>query len=171
MRSRVAFAFANYVSKIMIQLRRILVPTDFSEYSRCALDYACASAERFGSELHLLHVVHEYYPIVPEAGMMLPDADVYRKEAIAAAEQELKQLPAPGTHSTSFVVRKVCVGQPFLEIIRYAREQEIDLIVIGSHGRSGLSHVLMGSVAERVVRKASCPVLTVRPGQHGFVMP
>jgi nucleotide-binding universal stress UspA family protein len=155
----------------MIQLRRLLVPTDFSSYSQCALDYACAFAERFGSEIHLLHVVDDYYPIVPEPGLMLPDADLYRRELISAAEREIKKLPAPGTHSTSYVVRKVTVGQPFVEIIRYAREQEIDLIVIGSHGRSGLSHVLMGSVAERVVRKAGCPVLAVRPGQHGFVMP
>lgn len=155
----------------MIELRRILVPTDFSTFSKCALDYGCAIAERFGSELHLLHVEHDYHPIVPEPGLMLPEAGEYLKEAVSAAEQELSQLPAPGTHTTSAVVRHVCVGQPFLEIIRYARAQQIDLIVIGSHGRSGLAHVLMGSVAERVVRKADSPVLTVRPGQHGFVMP
>ena len=62
-------------------------------------------------------------------------------------------------------------GTPFLEIIRYAREHEIDLIVMGTHGRSGLGHVLIGSVAERVVRKSPCPVLTIRPGGHEFVMP
>lgn len=155
----------------MIQLRRILVPFDFSEHSKCALDYACAFAERFGSELHLLNVVHEYYPIVPEAGVIPPEADFDRERVAAAVEATLKKYPPAGTHSTSHVVRHVCVGQPFVEIIRYAREQECDLIVIGSHGRTGLSHVLMGSVAERVVRKAGCPVLTVRPGQHGFVMP
>jgi nucleotide-binding universal stress UspA family protein len=158
-------------SNVMIQLRRILVPTDFSQYSQCALDYASAFAERFGSELHLLHVVNDYYPMTPDAGLILADADHYRRAVVSAAGQEIQQLPAPGMHSTINVVRKVSVGQPFVEIIRYAREHEVDLIVIGSHGRSGLSHVLMGSVAERVVRKAGCPVLTVRPGQHGFVMP
>lgn len=155
----------------MIQLRRILVPTDFSQHSQCALDYACAFAARFGSELHLLHVVNDVVPIVPEAGMVLPDIQSYRRELVTAAEQELARLPAPGQHTTSYVLRKVCAGQAFVEIVRYAREHEIDLIVLGSHGRSGLSHVLMGSVAERVVRKADCPVLVVRTGQHGFVMP
>jgi nucleotide-binding universal stress UspA family protein len=154
----------------MLQLRRILVPTDFSTFSRCALDYGCAFAERFGAELHLLHVVDDYFLLAPEANLALPDRDQYRKDLVDAAERELQKHPAPGA-CTGAVLRKIVVGTAFLEIIRYAREETIDLIVIGSHGRSGLSHVLLGSVAERVVRKADCPVLTVRPGQHRFVMP
>ena len=69
------------------------------------------------------------------------------------------------------VVRATAQGTPFLEIIRYAKEKDIDMIVMGTHGRSGLVHMLMGSVAEKVVRKAPCPVLTVRPEGHKFVMP
>ena len=69
------------------------------------------------------------------------------------------------------MVRELRKGSPFLEIVRYAKDKNIDLIVLGTHGRSGLSHVLLGSVAERVVRKAPCPVLTVRHPEHEFVMP
>ncbi len=69
------------------------------------------------------------------------------------------------------VMTEVQMGRPFIEIIRYAREKKIDLIVLGTHGRSGLKHVLLGSVAERVVRKAPCPVLTIRHPEHEFVMP
>jgi nucleotide-binding universal stress UspA family protein len=155
----------------MIQLNRILVPVDFSEFSRHALRYGCALAEKFGAELHLLHVVEPYYPPVPEAGFMLGERDEYLSALKAAAERELTGLPGASQAQGIRMVRSVVAGPPFVEIVRYAREHAMDLIVVGSHGRSGLAHVLMGSVAERVVRKAGCPVLTVRPGQHEFVMP
>jgi nucleotide-binding universal stress UspA family protein len=155
----------------MIQLNRILVPTDFSEYGTHALRYGCEFAQRFKAELHLLHIVDDYYPLVPEAGMLLPDKNEHLGGLRAAAERELAQLPDPAWISDMAVIRAVGLGKPFVEIIRYAREEQIDLIVVGSHGRTGLAHMLMGSVAERVVRKAPCPVLTVRPGQHEFVMP
>jgi nucleotide-binding universal stress UspA family protein len=155
----------------MIQLNRILVPIDFSEFSRHALRYGCALAEKFGADLHLLNVVEPYYPPVPEAGMMLGEKDEYLSGLKNAAERELTRLPDPSQAKGVTVVRSVVAGPPFVEIVRYAREHAVDLIVVGSHGRSGLAHVLMGSVAERVVRKAGCPVLTVRPGQQEFVMP
>jgi nucleotide-binding universal stress UspA family protein len=155
----------------MIQLQRILIPIDFSDHSRHALRYGCAFAEKFGAELHLLNVVEDYYPMVPEAGLMLPDKGEFLAGARAAAERELAKLPDAPAAKGARVVRSAVVGTPYVEIVRYARQHAIDLIVVGSHGRSGLAHVLMGSVAERVVRKASCPVLTVRPGQHEFVMP
>jgi nucleotide-binding universal stress UspA family protein len=144
----------------MIQLQRILIPIDFSDHRRHALRYGCAFAEKFGAELHLLNVVEDYYPMVPEAGLMLPDKGEFLAGARAAAERELAKLPDAPAAKGARVVRSAVVGTPY-----------VDLIVVGSHGRSGLAHVLMGSVAERVVRKASCPVLTVRPGQHEFVMP
>lgn len=155
----------------MIKLDRILVPTDFSDYSTNALKYGCELANRFGSELHLVHSVEEYNAFTPESGMLLaPD---YLAQLEEAAVLELRKLPESGSFSgdESRIVRAVRKGAPFLEIIRYARENEIDLIVVGTHGRSGLSHALMGSVAERVVRKAPCPVLTVRSGEHEFLMP
>ncbi|MFO0426487.1 MAG: universal stress protein [Planctomyces sp.] len=156
----------------MIRLKRILVPTDFSEYSRPALQYGCAIAERFGSELHVLHVV-------PDAAMLVPEAYSFSAESIQAqsdimienAQKQLDELPGDLFSGATPVVRQVRTGPAFLEILDYAKSSEIDLIVIGTHGRSGLMHVLMGSVAERVVRKASCPVLTVKPEGHQFVMP
>src|SRR5688500_13512800 len=100
----------------MIQLRRILVPTDFSTFSQCALDYGCAFAERFRAELHLLHVVDDYFLLAPEANLTLPDRDRYRKDLVAAAERELQKYPAPGA-CTGAVLRKVIVGTAFLETI------------------------------------------------------
>jgi len=156
----------------MIQLNRILVPTDFSEFSRPALDHGCAIAARFSAQLHLLHVVPDPAMLVPEAAAfsvesMQAQTDAMVREALEA----LSHLPADEWDDGQPIVREVRVGTAFLEIIEYAREKEIDLIVIGTHGRSGLMHVLMGSVAERIVRKAPCPVLTVKPKGHQFVMP
>lgn len=155
----------------MIKLERILVPTDFSDYSKTALTYGCELANRFDAALHMLHVLEEFQALTPESGMLL--AGDYLQDLKQAAERELAKLPDPQwfTGGEARTTRCVRQGTPFVEVIRYAREHEIDLVVIGTHGRSGLSHVLMGSVAERVVRKAPCPVLTVRPGQHEFVMP
>ena len=87
------------------------------------------------------------------------------------AHEHLLRLPPDGWENDKPIVREVRVGAAFMEIIDYARGNEIDLIVIGTHGRSGLMHILMGSVAERIVRKSPCPVLTVKPEGHQFVMP
>jgi nucleotide-binding universal stress UspA family protein len=92
-------------------------------------------------------------------------------ELKAIAEKALAEIPDPAWAAGKSIVRVCRQGTPFLEIVRYAKEHEMDLIVLGTHGRSGLAHVLMGSVAERVVRKSPCPVLTVRPTEHQFVMP
>jgi nucleotide-binding universal stress UspA family protein len=115
--------------------------------------------------------VEDIYPLIPEPGMMLPAVGEYVVELQAAAGKSLSTLPPNDWGAGMTITRTVLTGTPFLEVIRYARENEIDLIVIGTHGRSGLVHVLMGSVAERIVRKAPCPVLTVRPEGHDFVMP
>jgi nucleotide-binding universal stress UspA family protein len=85
--------------------------------------------------------------------------------------QALAKRPGDALPGDYTVLRNVRHGSPFLEIIRYAKELDIDLIVMGTHGRTGLAHVLLGSVAEKVVRKAPCPVLTVRHGEHKFEMP
>ncbi|MEX0703235.1 MAG: universal stress protein [Planctomycetales bacterium] len=155
----------------MIRLARILLPTDFSDNSALALNYAAAFAEKFQAELHLLHVVQDLVAMVPEPGLAFPPPGEYMNELKASAEQSLARLPDPATANIASVVRVVRQGPPFVEIIRYAREQEIDLIVMGTHGHSGLAHVFLGSVAEKVVRKAPCPVLTIRSGEHQFVMP
>jgi universal stress protein A len=156
----------------MIQLNRILVPTDFSDFSRPALNYGCAIASRFESELHLLHVV-------PDPAMLVPDTHAFAVEPMLAqaesikedAGEKLQEMPGDGWDNGKPVTREVRVGAAFVEILDYAKANDIDLIVIGTHGRSGLMHVLMGSVAERIVRKSPCPVLTVKPEGHQFVMP
>jgi nucleotide-binding universal stress UspA family protein len=156
----------------MIDLRRILVPTDFSKHSDNALRYAVAFAEKFGAELHLLHVVQDLALFVPEAVLAagaLPTAPV---EQFRAAAQTALQRMVAGLHLPGVTVHpEVAEGVPFDAIIRFARQRTVDLIVMGTHGHTGLAHLLMGSVAEKVVRKAPCPVLTVRHPEHEFIHP
>ncbi len=155
----------------MIRLKRILAPTDFSEHARHSLRYACAFASQFGAELHLLNVVQDLVAMVPEPGLAFPPPGDYMRELTQGAKRMLAALPDPQWAAGVSVVRAVRQGPPFLEIVRYAKDNAIDLVVAGTHGRSGLKHMLLGSVAERVVRKAPCPVLTVRLDGHEFVMP
>jgi nucleotide-binding universal stress UspA family protein len=149
----------------MIELKRILAPTDFSEYSAEAIGYACELADKFDSELHLLHILEVHASSTPVFGGGLAFNPRVR-ESRAAAEKALESVA-----SGRVAVRATAEGPTFLEILRYAKDNAIDLIVMGTHGRSGLAHVMLGSVAERVVRKAPCPVLTVRHPKHQFVMP
>ena len=154
----------------MIKLDKILVPTDFSEFSRPAMEYGCAIAARFGAELNLLHIVPDPAMLVPEAAAFSIETMQAQSESLVKdAEAMLQKLPLDGWGNEKPIVRAVRVGAAFMEIIDYARENSIDLIVIGTHGRSGLMHILMGSVAERIVRKAPCPVLTVKPDGHQFL--
>lgn len=156
----------------MIQLNTVLVPTDFSDFSRPAIDYGCALASEFGSELHLLNVVQDPMVYSPEPTLLkIETIEEYVSELKAVATMALAHLPGDGWNFGEPIVRQIRHGSPFVEILRYVKEADIDLIVIGTHGRTGLKHVFLGSVAERVVRKASCSVLTVRADGHQFVMP
>lgn len=156
----------------MLRLDKILVPTDFSDFSRPALDYGCELAARFESELHLLNAIQDPMVYAPEPVMLGTEAaERYMEEQRAAASEALAKLPGGEQELGRPIAREVRLGTAFVEILRYAKEVQIDLIVIGTHGRTGLKHVLLGSVAERVVRMAPCPVLTVRPEGHQFVMP
>ncbi len=155
----------------MIKLNRILLPTDFSEYSSAAKKYACAFADQFHAELHLLHVIQDLAPLVPEPGVVVPPPPDYLRELEQNAQAMLERVLDPDWSAGKTILRAVRQGPPFLEIVRYAKEADIDLVVIGTHGRSGLAHVFMGSVAEKVVRKSPCPVLTVRHPEHEFVAP
>jgi nucleotide-binding universal stress UspA family protein len=155
----------------MIQLRKILFPTDFSDFSKCAQEYACAFVEQFQAELHVLHVLQDVMLMMPEPGTAFALPQNYLLDLKQGAEKALDNLlPAAWTQGKR-VFRATRMGNPFVEIAKYAKEKDIDLIVIGTHGRSALMHALMGSVAEKVVRKSPCPVLTVRPAGHQFVMP
>jgi nucleotide-binding universal stress UspA family protein len=152
----------------MIDLKTILVPTDFSECSEAAVKYGAALANTFGATLHLLNVVQDPYMLPWSAdsfaapvGDMLADWEAQAKIRLA------ESIPAIAAANTVVTTR---VGSPSTEIVRYAAQHRVDLIVLGTHGRGPLGHILLGSVAERVVRTAPCPVLTVRHPQREFVV-
>ena len=153
-----------------IRLQRILLPTDFSDFSATATKYACELATRFNAELHLLHSLETHLSSTPNFGLGL-DLPRYFKESRAAAEKSLTAVLDPKWSTGRTVIHAIVEGSPKVEIIAYARKHDIDLIVLSTHGRTGLTHVIMGSVAESVVRTAPCPVLTMRPDGHQFVMP
>ncbi len=153
-----------------INLKKIVVPQDFSEYSLHALKYAVTLAGLFGSELIVIHVVE---PIVYPADFSFGQVSIpaMEEEIRKHSEEQLNDLIAkeiPGDIRTTSVIR---VGKPFIEIVEISKSENADLIVISSHGRTGMDHVLFGSTADKVVRKAPCPVLTVRPHEHEFVTP
>ncbi len=150
-----------------IRLKKILVPVDFSEYSIKALRYAARFAEQFGASLVLVHVVEPvHYPesiIIPPA---MEEANRERLKLARAGLAEFAKQRVPAGLTTETVTR---LGQPFEEITTAAKDFDADLIVIATHGHTGLKHLFLGSVAERVVRLAPCPVLTVRAHEHEFV--
>ncbi len=147
----------------MIQIKTILVPTDFSDASSAALEYARALAGAFGSALHLLHVVQDPYvqPWAAEAFGVSLAGVLERWEQDAGAQ--LETLVPEAERQAHPVECATRVGHPFVEIVTYAQAHHVDLIVMGTHGRGPVAHMLLGSVTEKVVRKAPCPVLTVRP--------
>jgi nucleotide-binding universal stress UspA family protein len=145
----------------MITINRILIPIDFSSYSKEALKYAIPFARKFKAELLLLHVVEPaIYPADFNFGQV--GIPAIEDELRAKAEEELKKLVEVETKRRARSSTMVRVGKPFIEIITAAKEEQIDLIIMATHGHSGIEQILFGSTAERVVRKAHCPVLTVR---------
>lgn len=155
----------------MIDLKRILVPTDFSESSEVAMRYARALAERFKASIHVLHIIEDPFVHGWTGEGYMPDLPTFRESLEKEAEKRLADVITPDDRERLSAVSVIKFGNPFLEIVRFAKAEEIDLIVMGTHGRGPVAHMLMGSVAERVVRKAPCPVFTVRHPEHDFVMP
>ena len=151
-----------------INLRRILVPIDFSEHSKNALKYAIPFAQQFKASIDLIYVVEPtIYPADFSFGQIgFPNVE---DELRVRGSDELDNLiksEIAGKISARKIVR---TGKPFYEINQYALEEDIDLIIIATHGHYGMEHILFGSTAEKVVRKAPCPVLVVRTGEHEFV--
>jgi len=146
------------------RLRTILLPTDFSGCANYALPYAAAIARATNATIICVHVVEPIAPAVGYTGFAepLPIADI-SEQLEDSAERELPKL-AEGDECAGLNVEEVMVhGDAAAEIVRLAEEREVDLIVISSHGRTGLGRILFGSTAEAVVRHASCPVLVVKP--------
>jgi nucleotide-binding universal stress UspA family protein len=145
----------------MLSIRRILFPTDFSEPAEYAWPYALTFAQEFQAEVHLVHVVAPP-PRLTEAYTGDFDPGQMVESLIAEATGFLdRQVEAAKSRGLVFQ-REVRVGVDYREIIDYAAKHDIDLIVMATHGRTGLAHVLLGSVAEKVVRKAPCPVLSIK---------
>jgi len=146
----------------VFEIKSILAPTDFSTHSERAVRYACQLAERLGASLHLLHVLSEILPAGPDPLLMPVMPAEYYADNEARAKETLDRLLDPAWGKPAAVVKVVRWGSPVETIVGYALDQRIDLITVATHGRTGLSHVLLGSVAERIVREAPCPVLTIR---------
>jgi nucleotide-binding universal stress UspA family protein len=149
-------------------LNRILVPTDFSETADAALVYAKDLATRLGASLHLVHVYTDPYAAAasaPEVYASVPPE--LRQRALEEARERLLERLDASEEQRFRGSRGIVRGLIAHQIVDYAASQDIDLIVMGTHGRRGVAHILLGSVAEHVVRTASCPVLTVRAGHRG----
>jgi nucleotide-binding universal stress UspA family protein len=146
----------------VLPLSSILVPIDFSVHSKNALKYAVPLAEKFGAALRLIYVVEPtIYPADLGFGqVVLPGVEDELREKGAGELQALIEKEIGKRAPASSVVR---TGNPHQEILREAEEGNVDLIVVATHGHSGMEHMLFGSTADRVVRHARCPVLTVRP--------
>ena len=145
----------------MKSFRRILFPTDFSPIAAHAFGYALGVAQEFGASLFILHVIDVQADL---RGFYLPHLAYEQVEAdIATAAQAMLDKFRAGIAGYADHQGTVVSGVPYAEILKAAQEQDVDLIVMGTHGLAGVEHLLFGSTAERVVRHAGCPVLTVRP--------
>jgi nucleotide-binding universal stress UspA family protein len=146
----------------MIALKNVLVAVDFGEASEAALTYGRNFARQFGARLHVLHILENRF--------LRPMANDPRVVESATSRQLLDRLTEDDRTALNATAVIRTSDEPADEIVRYAKEQNIDLIVLGTHGRRGVAHMLVGSVAERVVRTAGSPVLIVRHPEHEFVV-
>jgi nucleotide-binding universal stress UspA family protein len=150
-----------------VSIKKVLVPIDFSDYSKSALKYAVNFAKSFSADITLVYVVEPIiYP--PDFSMGQIAIPAVSTEWDERAQEELDKLAKTEISKDVKVKSIIKTGKPFVEIIETAKEEEIDLIIIATHGHSGVEHILFGSTAEKVVRKAPCPVLTLREPIKGF---
>ena len=154
-----------------IVLKHILVPTDFSEPSKVALRYALALADRFGACIHLLHAIQSPFEQPWAAEIYAVSMADFEQAARRESDKEMASMLDEAERLKYCACLVTETGPPFLAIVTYAQRENIDLIVMGTHGRGAIAHLLIGSVAENVVRKAPCPVLTVRHPEHEFITP
>jgi nucleotide-binding universal stress UspA family protein len=145
----------------MNEIKKILFPVDFSESSYQIADYVLYFAQKFNAEIYLLHVLE---CLMPLQGFYIPHISVETLEVDLkkAAEKKMEEFVQKNMQGCKGITSQVITGIPHVEIIKMAKEKAIDIIIMGTHGWTGLEHVIFGSVAGKVVRKAPCPVLTVR---------
>ena len=147
----------------MVEIKRVLFPIDFTENSSKILPYVLSVSEKYGAMIYLLHVVEDlskwgggsYIPHIP--------LDKYQPEAIEGAKKAMEKVCDEQLQSCPNFQRKIVYGDPVQEILNVIDSENIDLVIMGTHGRKGLEHVIFGSVAENVVKKSSVPVMTVNP--------
>ncbi|NOX65544.1 MAG: universal stress protein [Chlorobi bacterium] len=151
----------------METIKKILVPIDFSDYSKKALQYTVKFANSFNAELFLIYVIEPIiYPADLSMGqIVIPPSEVNMDEKAKSELEELAKTEIGDSLQYNIMVK---TGKPFQEIIETAAEVDADLIIIATHGHTGVEHLLFGSTAEKVVRKAPCPVLTLREPIKGF---
>ncbi|MBI3594246.1 MAG: universal stress protein [Nitrospirae bacterium] len=141
-----------------IRIKKIVLPFDFSDCSRQALNYAVSFARVFEAKIFLLHVV-ALSPYVPEISISLEGDQLGLKKKLSEmVNREVSLIKEMGIESEGYCV----IGEPTLEIVNFAEEQFADLIMMGTHGRTGFTHILLGSTTERVIERAPCPVLTLK---------
>lgn len=155
----------------MPTISTILVATDFSEASDAALTYAKSLASAFGASIHVVHVLEDLAAHAWTTEVYVAALPGVHEEMEKQARERLDACLTPAERDTFKAQLALRTGSAFVEIVRHARDVKADLLVMGTHGRGAIAHMLLGSVAERVVRKAPCPVLTVRQPEHEFVHP
>ncbi len=144
-----------------MEIKSILFPTDFSEGSAQALKYAVDFAQKYGAKLYVVHVI---YDVAKASGWYVPHVsmDAIYKDIQEGAKKELDNFGVKELAGIKNIERVVETGVPYQEIMNFATKNKVDLIIIGTHGRTGIDRILFGSTAAQVVRNAPCPVLTVR---------
>jgi len=157
----VTFTNIIWSPSALIEFKRVLVPTDYSELSLAALDYASTFSKLFGAQVYLLHTL-DTIPVLALEGMDLTTEKVIYETEINA-KTDLHTFVVSRIQSKLNLIEVVRKGIAEDEIVKFAESENIDLIVMATHGRSGIAHVLMGSVAEKVIQRSRVPVLIVKP--------
>lgn len=147
----------------MVKIQKILFPIDLSDNSSKVFPYVLSLSEKYGSEICLLHVVEDFAKW--GGGIYIPHIPLeqYREDALNGAEKALEKVCEKQLQDCPNFEKKIVYGDPAQEILNAIESEKIDLVVMGTHGRKGLEHVIFGSVARNVVRRSSVPVLTVNP--------
>lgn len=144
---------------------KILVPIDFSEYTDDIVRHATEIARKFGSTIHLIHVIPNMDYFTPYESFMAAENMMTVQKGVEVEVQRDLEKVAAGIEGIP-VTKVVRTGVSFVEIVDYVKSEHIDLVIMATHGRGGLEHIIIGSVAEKVVRKSPCPVLTIRPAKR-----
>ena len=151
-----------------LNIKKVLVPIDFSDYSKSALKYAINFSKQFKAEVILVYVIEPiiYPPDFSMGQIAMPSVNTEWDERAKDELAKLAKNEIPAELPSKTVIK---TGKPFVEIIETATEEDVDIIIIATHGHTGVEHILFGSTAEKVVRKAPCPVLTLREPVKGFL--